>query len=261
MINIKQKFNVKKRFIGLIALLTFLAIGVTGPIQAGGVMKDNIQDWGQGNNYAVATPRVLGKTIGEWSVQWWQWAYSIPTPSNPMLDTSGADCDVGQKGPMWFLVGYFFGDGTPIERDCTVPQGKYILFPIANATWIQTRQDQEANPQYTETDYRRLANEFLPPSVGGDMEATLDGKPIIFNPKTPIIQSQSPVFTGKFPEDNVFSDYGYSASDLTGYPIVSDGWWVVLPPLSRGEHVLYFRAGKSQQNVTYHLTVGSSHHH
>ncbi len=151
------------------------------------------------NALADATPTVLGKTIGEWSEKWWQWAYSIPTPSNPMLDTSGAYCDVGQRGPMWFLAGYFIGDGTPVVRDCTVPRGKYILFPIANATWIQTRQDQEVNPQYTETDYRRLANEFLPPSVGGDIEASLDGNPIIFNPKTPIIQSQSPVFAAPAP--------------------------------------------------------------
>ncbi len=206
------------------------------------------------NALADATPTVLGKTIGEWSEKWWQWAYSIPTPSNPMLDTSGAYCDVGQRGPMWFLAGYFIGDGTPVVRDCTVPRGKYILFPIANATWIQTRQDQEVNPQYTETDYRRLANEFLPPSVGGDIEASLDGNPIIFNPKTPIIQSQSPVFKATFPTDNVFSAFGYLASDLTGYPIVSDGWWVVLPPLAPGEHVLHFRAGQSQ-NMTYHLRV------
>jgi hypothetical protein len=210
------------------------------------------------NALADATPSVLGKTIGEWSAQWWKWAYSIPTPFNPMLDTSGAYCDVGQKGPMWFLAGWFFGDGTPVVRACSVPRGKYILFPIISATWIQTLLD---DPTLKETDWRRLANEFLPPSVGGDMEATLDGEPIIFNPKTPITQSQSPVFEATFPEDNVYSAFGYLATDLTDQPIVSDGWWVVLPPLAPGEHVLHFRAGQSQQNVTYHLTVGKRQHH
>ena len=115
------------------------------------------------NALADEEPTVLGKPIGEWSAIWWQWAYSIPTPSNPMLDTLGAYCDVGQRGPMWFLSGYFFADGTPEIHDYKVPRGKYVLFPIANATWIQTRKDEEAHPEYTETDYRQLANEFLPP--------------------------------------------------------------------------------------------------
>ena len=87
-----------------------------------------------------------------------------------------------------------------------------------------------------------------------------------FNPNTPIIRSQSPVFTASFPADNVFSAFGYLASHLTGYPIVSDGFWVILPPLSPGDHngedpgdhTLHFRAGHgAKQNVTYHLTVGN----
>jgi hypothetical protein len=45
---------------------------------------------------------------------------------------------------------------------------------------------------------------------------------------------------------------------LTPYPIVSDGFWVMLPPLSPGVHVLHFQAGNEPnvtQNVTYNLTV------
>jgi hypothetical protein len=81
----------------------------------------------------------------------------------------------------------------------------------------------------------------------------MPGNPIIFNPRTPIIRSQSPVFTARFPTDNVF---GMEPNLLTGYPIVSDGFWVILPPLNRGVHILHFRAGQSQ-DVTYNLTVGN----
>ena len=49
----------------------------------------------------------FGKTYGEWSNAWWQWAYSIPAPNNPVLDTTGANCDVGQSGQVWFLAGSF----------------------------------------------------------------------------------------------------------------------------------------------------------
>lgn len=192
------------------------------------------------------TPIVLGKTMGEWSAKWWQWSLSIPAATNPMLDNSGIFCDVGQRGPVWFLAGVFFG-GTA-ERNCTIPHGKHILIPIANAFWINSGLDNQNN---TEADYRQSANDFLPPSVGGDLEATLNGNPIIFNPKTPIIRSQSPVFSAKFPADNIF---GLDPSLLTDYPIVSDGFWIMLLPLSKGTHVLHFRAGDAQ-DVTYHLTV------
>ena len=188
------------------------------------------------------------RSIGEWSAKWWQWALSIPASTNPMLDMDGSFCQEGQKGDVWFLAGFFSG-GT-VNRNCAIPKDKAILFPIANAFWINSALD---DPKNTETDYRRLAIDALPHPVGEDIEATLDGKPIIFNPRTPITRSQSPVFTATFPTDNVF---GAGPSQLTGYPIVSDGFWVLLPPLSRGAHILHFQAGQSQ-DVTYHLTVGN----
>ena len=37
-----------------------------------------------------------GKTYGAWSAAWWQWAYSIPVPSNPLFDSTGVLC--GTRG-------------------------------------------------------------------------------------------------------------------------------------------------------------------
>ena len=51
------------------------------------------------------TEKHHGKTYGEWGDAWWQFVVSIPTPNNPLIDPTGADCDVGQSGPVWFLVG------------------------------------------------------------------------------------------------------------------------------------------------------------
>jgi hypothetical protein len=191
-------------------------------------------------------PKVLDKTFGQWSALWWQWAYSIPKSSNPMIDPTGAFCDVGQEGPVWFLAGVLWG-GTA-ERTCTIPQGKYILFPIANSAWVNSVWD---DPNNTEWDYRQYANDFLGPALGGDLEATLDGVPVVFNPKTPIVRSQSPIFTAVFPFDNIFDA---DPAGLSDFPAVSDGWWVMLPPLSPGPHELRFRAGTAQQ-VIYHLTA------
>src|SRR5262249_45191022 len=58
--------------------------------------------------------RPYGRTYGEWGAAWWQWIYSIQTPVNPLLD---GPCEVGQSGPVFFLVGNLGGSST---RTCTV---------------------------------------------------------------------------------------------------------------------------------------------
>jgi hypothetical protein len=62
------------------------------------------------------------------SAEWWQWALSIPTSVNPMLDTTGQNGVVGQRGSIWFLAGTF-GGGT-VTRTCAVPEDRALFFPV-----------------------------------------------------------------------------------------------------------------------------------
>ena len=49
-------------------------------------------------------PKVLGKTYGEWSAQWWKWAVAGPAGANAVGDLTGADCAANQPdGSVWFL--------------------------------------------------------------------------------------------------------------------------------------------------------------
>jgi len=69
-----------------------------------------------------------GNTYGEWSARWWQWLTAIPAATNPNFDTTGANCAVGQVGPVWFLAGTFSSAPPKITRSCTIPHGKALLF-------------------------------------------------------------------------------------------------------------------------------------
>jgi hypothetical protein len=73
-----------------------------------------------------------GNTYGEWSARWWQWTFSIPAATNPLLDDSGAHCAEGQSGQVWFLPGSF---GETFDRACTVPPGKALFFPMLNVAF------------------------------------------------------------------------------------------------------------------------------
>ena len=69
-----------------------------------------------------------GTTYGEWSAKWWQWAMAMPFDHSPLAET--ADCSEGQSGPVWFLGGSFVS--AEAVRNCTVPAGKAIFFPVLN---------------------------------------------------------------------------------------------------------------------------------
>ena len=86
--------------------------------------------------------------------------------------------------------------------------------------------------------------------LGGDLVSTLDGVPTVFDHRTPIVRTQSPVFPVKnVPQDNIFGQPIPAGS--IGF---SDGFWVMLPPLAPGSHVLNFQKD-SLVNVTFNLTV------
>jgi hypothetical protein len=67
---------------------------------------------GSAGDHFSADPGILppfshpfGQSYGNWSAQWWQWNYSLPTDQHPLFDT--ADCGSGQAGHVWYLGGTF----------------------------------------------------------------------------------------------------------------------------------------------------------
>jgi hypothetical protein len=193
-------------------------------------------------------PKVYGQTFGEWSASWWQWFMAIPTDmaipteDHPFLDETGEFCDVDQKGKVWFLAGNGAGsDG--VVRECTVPNGRALLFPILNALWWA--------PEDGETldELREAAKESMDGVV---LDCTFDSRPCIFDYQ--YVRTQSPGFA--FENGEIFGLEG--GRDLA----VSDGYWVMLPAPSKGEHVLHFSGTVTsgpfegfEINQTYELTI------
>src|SRR5258708_38388984 len=62
--------------------------------------------------------QVGGLTYGQWSAQWWQYAFSVTTFDN---------CPAESSGQMWVLAGTTGGAAT---RSCPDPTGKNIMFPL-----------------------------------------------------------------------------------------------------------------------------------
>ena len=55
-------------------------------------------------------------------VELYQWVVSIPSSTNPALDTTGKYCMVGQHGSVWFL-GEAGGLSGTFTVSCSIPEG------------------------------------------------------------------------------------------------------------------------------------------
>src|SRR5262249_41628433 len=160
---------------------------------------------------------------------------------NPVTDRTGQFAGEGQSGPVWFLAGNFGGE---VTRKCSVPAGKAIFFPVVNQG--QGAPADKANEEFL----RALAKAVM--DTAHDLEVIVDGKPL---KDVMSYRVQSPLFTFNAPEKEA------DAVIPTGtgkQKTVVDGYWVMLKPLTPGEHVVRFK-GKVKRtrfslDVTYKLT-------
>jgi hypothetical protein len=191
-----------------------------------------------------------GMTYAEWSVKWWQWLYSLPVSMNPAFDTTGALAGNGQSGQVFFLTGVFNVSGTA-ERTITVPTGKALFFPILNVSWDNNC----VVPPLTVDELYAAAASWV--ATTSELQASLDGVPLnsLFDYRV-----VSPVFSYVLPPtDNIAQFFGCDVSGTT-YPVVSDGFWLMLAPLSAGQHELNFGGTFGEPinftlDITYHITV------
>jgi hypothetical protein len=229
----------------------------------------NVEAAGRMSNPGVApvNSSAYGKTYGEWSAEWWRWCFSLPADHHPLFDT--ADCSAGQSGHVWFLGGTFTAvtgeDGTTIgeaTRECAVPSGTALFFPILNTECATV----EGNGE-TEEELRDCVT-FLGSGVenpDSNPQCTIDGVAVR---DLNSFRVQSPLYTyGPLPDNNLLQAFGLDAPAGTESLSVSDGIYVMLAPLSKGQHTIHFSGSAIYTmeehgfdyvfhlDITYHLTV------
>jgi|SRR5690242_16742254 len=204
------------------------------------------------NPGVVLTPNSApgGLTYGEWSARWFKWAYEPPPASSPVLDTTGANCAVGQSGDVWFLAGTFFPPGPPaVVRSCSIPAGQKLFFPVGNGFCAGDNFPQGF------ADERKCATKNAKTLRG--FSAELDGlsiNDIHSELEANYYRALSPAFDLVLGADNIFG-----APAGTYSPGAGDGVYLMLAPLSPGPHTIHFHADISaggQIDATYNLTVG-----
>lgn len=201
-------------------------------------------------------PGISNHTLGSLSAAWWKYVLAQPAATNPLSDLSGAGCQTGQAGPVFFLVGS--ADTKPVKRTaCTVPNGRSLFFPMINTVNIKTEDGETAKDLWNQVH-----------DNGGftvtRLYATIDGVRLVDarrpDPRYrgcvgPDRSCPSSSFVVFLPKDSLFEAYAPGPQRTLA---VADGYYVLMPPLRPGKHVVSFGgegADGFTQSITYVLTV------
>ncbi len=239
------------RCMPLIAVLSVLLISLLVPKLASA----------KNSNPGILPPnsKPHGLSYGAWSAEWTKWALAQPADVNPLFDTTGEHCALGQAGKVWFLAGTVFDPASTepviVERTCTIPTGKNLFFPILNYLWITALGD----PDDKETISELLKGAFDDLLVNAALAVTIDGKAVDYL-ATPSIYRVTPpdLFDAPMPLNNIFEADAticdpYGSDQFVCSPNWSDGVFLMLAPLSAGQHSITIAT--TWFEVAYDLTV------
>lgn len=202
-----------------------------------------------------------GPKYGDLGASWWQWALSFPAADIPYFNTGGpVDISAGQSGHVWFLAGANYGLTEP--RTGVVPTGTSLFFPLANLI-----NDYPCPPEYNfepdpgeslEDFLQRTGNEFLDYYFPDPTQlfAEIDGVELT---DLSTYRATSSLF--KFTADPELATFFDPCITGTLQDGVAVGYWLLLPPLTPGEHTLHFGYSSPPvlQDITYVLTVTPGH--
>ncbi len=194
----------------------------------------------------------FGMTYGDWSAAWWQYALSIPASTNPIFDETGALCGIAQGGGPVFFLNPSGAPGSLITRTCTVPARHALWVPLTinECSTIEPPPSNGSTPQELRTCSGTIADGISIRSL----KLTVDHVRVR---DLESFRTVSPFFDFTVPTDNIFG-----VNNVTGGSSVSDGYFVMLKPLSPGNHVIHHEgafvtgpAAGLSFSVTYNLTV------
>ena len=195
-----------------------------------------------------------GASMVTWGERVSQWLWGTPLEHNPLLDQTGADCGVGQQGPVWFIAPIAGPRVFSGSRTCTIPPHRALLLDIGEDINDYPCPDPTFRPAPGQSLYDFLieTDKTIMDSVNF-LSVSLDG------------QELNDILGYRFISDDLFyiqGDPSMQAVDscITGspQPAIMDGFFIMFKPLEPGEHTIVVRGTNTfgaDKTFAYHLTV------
>ncbi len=205
----------------------------------------------------VALPTGKVSPTDELVIGWNRWALALPWFEGPIGDKTGEKCGMGQEGPVWYLAGT---GGGPVTRECDVPVGKQLFFPLVNRMSLFP-------PEYFPTEasiVKRIAEYttwWYNHQYSNTCSLTLriDGQEVL--PGFSELDDELYIrILEPFEVDVNPAHWAPAYFDGGIMPATTDGHYALIQPLTPGDHVLEFGgsicgAYPFQTSATYLLHV------
>jgi hypothetical protein len=205
----------------------------------------------QGDYIFPVNSSPYGVSFKDWTEKWWQWFLSIPKQHNPNMENAlgdkyqAVDCSYLQdpSSPVFFVPYVMKESGQPAEATCNTSEGKAVMVGIDNG-WMDT-----GDPRTKGADAQKLASYVKETNIyPNKFDITLDGKPVPLTNEEKYRVLSDP-FNVTFPEDTFWEPPGT-------YQAVADGWYLMLKPLSPGEHILHYTTGYRDHRSDPTIPIG-----
>jgi hypothetical protein len=171
---------------------------------------------------------VNGLSYGDWAAVFWQYQASLPTTTSPSF--TGTNCLIGQEGGPMFIAPVSFGQ--PLTATCTIPAGKSIFITVLTdeCSTVEPPPFHGDNPQQVRNTCAVGAD-----GIGLDtLRLTVDNQRVVHDFRR--FRVQSPSFEFSMPASNNL----LNLPGVTSGTSVVDGYFVILRPLPKGQHVIHF---------------------
>ena len=209
-----------------------------------------------------AMPAVAADNLYTIQRQWWQWFSGIPVEVHPVLDTTGAYCDLAQRGNYWYLASNLGGE---TNRACTVPAGVKLVVVLDN-TFCYPEQGVDTDTtciEYIATFYDGLDQADFIVKLDNVVQPKTDVCEIAAHPNDLVQALPAACVVVRRKDRSLFSfvvgQSGVYSSPAGVYRAnAARGLWAVIDtkPLALGSHVL--RITTPFASVRYNLKVAKA---
>jgi hypothetical protein len=213
---------VKRTIASLVAILAALSLMGTSVVVAQDA-ESSEEAPAEGAGFTVVPPggNPLGVPYEEWAANWWKWMMSVPLEENPgEVD----NCQANQAGEVFIIP--LTPAGNTLETSCTIGADKYIL--VSGGSTINNIRGSGGDEERLRADIE--ADLDADPPIFSNVSVTVDGEAV---PDIDSYRVISPLFDVDFIEDNLMGQ----VPGTTGQQMIG-GWFVMLEPLSTGDHTI-----------------------
>jgi len=201
-------------------------------------------------NIFPAGSKPYGLTYADHIENFWRWSLHIPANENPINDTAGVECAIGQNNTNSSVFYLTFNNGGKSQRSCEVPAGKGLFLPVMQVEHSD-KEDKGATVDALHAGAKKDQDNVNSLNLKiGDKQYKYED---LYK-----YRIHTEVFDVVFPNNGIFGVKEGGSSKA-----VADGFYIITEPLTKGNYTIHYSSSlicpepdpdcNFAQDITYNI--------